>query len=124
MSWERLYEDEKANWAKVKVPGRMVGGTLLVTSLELKEMVEEWGEYSCTIPSGVIPGKRWMLNVNAYNSTNHTPVWFMCEYKEKDPPDPTQVLIVRTVVEIDPEREREWKAAATEKVLKEKQRGL
>ncbi len=46
-------------------------------------------DYSCTIPTGVIIGKRWKRGEPFGRPTR----WFMGEYREYVPPDPEKVRI-------------------------------
>jgi hypothetical protein len=73
-------------------------GELVVSREELKAL----GEYSCTIPTGVILGKRWRRDVQAYKwqahpiPLRHTRIeseWIIGEYVDNDP-DPKMMGIL------------------------------
>jgi hypothetical protein len=52
---------------------------------------ERLAEYSCSIPSGVYPGKMWRRHNGAFDhrflSDGGFPVWLLCWYAEDDEPD-------------------------------------
>lgn len=40
---------------------------VLVTPSEFEAMRRTWGEYSCSYPTGIYEGKKWLRNQAAYN---------------------------------------------------------
>jgi len=50
--------------------------TLRLTQAELGELLE----YSCSLPTGQTPGKRWKRNDNAYRTPAQPPHWSIGEY--------------------------------------------
>jgi len=48
-------------------------------------------EYSCTIPTGAIVGKRWKRR-EPYGATKNA-TWYVGEYVELTPPDPKKIGI-------------------------------
>jgi len=54
------------------------------------------GEYSCSMPSGVIPGKVWKCDINAYNPSyrGKGPCWVLREYVA-DGPDKCRIEVRR-----------------------------
>lgn len=39
-------------------------------------------EYSATMPTGVIPGKKWRRHDGSFDPTVDDPAWLLCEYSE------------------------------------------
>ena len=44
-------------------------------------------DYSCSIPTGVIPGKQWKRRVPYHTGPNITNTWYLGEYGEADDED-------------------------------------
>lgn len=88
-----------------------VGKPLALTQREIEELCREYGEYSCSIPTGTTIGKRWMCNANAYTPGAEDD-WYLCEYVSD--PDPKMVGIRTYHVVID----EPMTAAETEQALK------
>lgn len=72
--------------------------------LNLSQIVE-WAkasEYSATLPTGVIPGKRWRRNDGHFDPTCDDPGWLLCEYSEPfigaDGHERCKVLMKRAVI--------------------------
>lgn len=59
-------------------------------------------EYSATLPTGVIPGKRWRRNDGHFDPTCNDPGWLLCEYSEAfigaDGHERCKVLMKRAVI--------------------------
>jgi hypothetical protein len=72
----------------------MLGYCGLVTLA--REELADLPEYSCSIPTGTTPGKRWKRDANAYRRDlpwpGHVPDWLLGEYVEI-PGDPDHVGI-------------------------------
>lgn len=51
-----------------------------------REDLKALGEYSCSLPTGVVVGKRWRRNLNAYrfDLKGAEPVWMIGEYVESE----------------------------------------
>ena len=77
-----------------------------LTRVEFNKLLNEYGEYSCSLPSGTTVGKKWFRNEDAFNNTRDGyvaraetkmadvfPNWWQGEYVELDPPHPTAVGI-------------------------------
>lgn len=73
-------------WPPRKLPGRVVDGVRLVSPAELKALLGEWGEYSCSQPTGLYIGKRWLRNTMAYRRPQQAAEWMLAEvHPDKDP---------------------------------------
>lgn len=57
---------------------------------------ESLSDYSCTIPSGTIIGKRWRRR-EPYGGPGE---WWMGEYAETNPPDPNRVNIIWRAIHV------------------------
>lgn len=62
------------------------------TAICNQKAFDELGEYSFSLPTGTIVGKRWKCNRDWY--TPGAEDWVMGEYAECDPPDPKRVRII------------------------------
>lgn len=57
--------------------------------LDALKFADDCGEYSCSLPSLMVPGKRWLRNMAAFNPHAAEPEsWFLAETHEH--PDPTK----------------------------------
>jgi len=106
-------------WPMKPLPGRMVGDVRLVSPPELDALKGVWGEYSCTMPTGLYVGKRWLRNANAFQRTaKPEPEWWIAEVWPDE--NPEYVNIKWCKLGIDPEavaRIETEKAQEVEKVL-------
>lgn len=59
--------------------GDFLEKNLIITRDELARLEREHGEYSCSIPSGVIPGKKWVRR-EPYEATAEEATWYLAEY--------------------------------------------
>jgi hypothetical protein len=57
-------------------------------------------EYSGTIPTGKVIGKRWKQNKTYTDRRAGEPEWFLRGYEELDPPNPEQIAIPWWRIEI------------------------
>lgn len=61
-------------------------------------------EYSATMPTGVIPGKRWLRHDGSFDPTCDDPGWLLCEYSESfigaDGKERCKVLMKRAVIRV------------------------
>lgn len=84
-----------------------------LTQEEFDKNLSDWGEYSCSLPSGTTIGKKWFRNEDAYRPGQEGlvaraeskmagvfPDWWQGEFAECDPPEPNRVLIVWRKVRI------------------------
>lgn len=59
-------------------------------------------EYSSSLPTGVVPGKRWRRNDGWFDPTCNDPGWLLCEYSEafigEDGHERCKVLMKRAVI--------------------------
>jgi hypothetical protein len=55
---------------------------VIMTASEFKGLLE----YSCSLPTGVLIGKRWKRNLHAFCAPGTPPRWLMGEYEEDDEP--------------------------------------
>jgi len=60
-----------------------------------RELFDKLGEYSCSLPTGVIIGKAWKRKVNYYDERDG---WLLGEYESH--PDPTKAIIRWSRIEI------------------------
>lgn len=97
-------------WPPPALPGRLVDGVRLLAPAELAQLLSKWGEYSCSMPTGLYVGKRFFRNKNAYHcacvDNTHArgrcePDWWMAEIRPD--PDPKYVNIFWEQVRLDPE---------------------
>lgn len=51
-------------------------------------------DYSCSLPTATTIGKVWKRNLR-FGTGDPEPLWMICEYAEKSPPDPDRVAILR-----------------------------
>lgn len=91
-----------------------------LTMPEFEKQLGDFGEYSCSLPTGTTIGKKWFRNEDAYAhekseerlvaSTERRirgdfPDWWQGEYAECDPPHPNRVAIIWRKVRIVPTKE-------------------
>jgi hypothetical protein len=82
---------------------------------EFDEQLSDYGEYSCSLPSGTTIGKKWFYNQDAYRPgqagavaraetkmTGAFPDWWQGEFAELVPPIPNRVAIIWRKVRIVP----------------------
>lgn len=69
--------------------------------------IAEWmktSEYSGTMPSGVIPGKKWRRHDGCFDPTCDDPGWLLCEYSEAfigdDGHERCKILMKRAVIRV------------------------
>jgi hypothetical protein len=44
---------------------------MAMTAQEFERALRDWGEYSCSLPTGTTPGKRWLRNQTAYEDPSN-----------------------------------------------------
>lgn len=82
--------------------GRRGAAPIAMTPAALRAFIDEHGEYSCSIPTGTTIGKRWARDENGFPRTRRgqPPEWWICEYVELSPPEPTYFAIRRRPVKL------------------------
>jgi hypothetical protein len=82
--------------------GRRGEAPIAMTPAALRAFINEHGEYSCSFPSLTTIGKKWARDENGYPRTvrHRPPEWWICEYVELSPPDPSRVAISRRRVKL------------------------
>jgi hypothetical protein len=57
---------------------------LRLTIAQARDLEREHGEYSCTYPTGVVPGKKWLRHDGVYDDRCPPSewVWYLCWYDD------------------------------------------
>jgi len=55
---------------------------IILSTEQLREYLKEWGEYSCSVPTGTTVGKKWLRNQSAFTSAPRDN-WYIGEYLDK-----------------------------------------
>lgn len=89
-----LWAKEEKRWAEMHRCGVKRDGTLFVAPHELTWMCRTYGEYSSSIPTGVVPGKMWMCKLP------HGTGWLLREFVAVSG-EPNKCFVESTPIEID-----------------------
>lgn len=90
-----------------------------LTKAKFQRQLAEFGEYSCSLPTGTIVGKKWFRNNDSYlhmklddvehvigaterKMTHAFPDWWQGEYAECIPPSSERIRIIWRKVRIIP----------------------